>query len=450
MASIFPGGIDTFANPVTTKVDGVDVVGAAHVNDLQDAARTIQEVVAGAGKPLDFSSNNFIADDSSFKACVEALDVATGDVTADLATHIGLVLVTDPAQHHANVIDVTAIGNLSSVRVQPALEEHQTDIDNIMTGGLVEGITLDDRYVGKAGSQTMQGPLTITEDLFVNGNTTLGDASDTTTINGELNVTETADIIGTVTLSDDLYMQDGKKLLLDDATDTAYFGFTSTTAELHSKKDIIFRLDADDATDGMADLGVFEIRDGLDALVFQVDENAITSAGGIYAVFGSFQASIDIGAAAELELVEDSLSIDSDSFHVQLDKNDTSAAGRFLITQDGDTGINLASPDLLMNLDETSTLTTGIHRLKSGVQETGYFGLKVMSANPGGVFFGAGINFKHTLTNSPSSVTLTSTTSLNVSNLSVVEMNQYGFFFQFDTPGVGAAEIRGTYTTVGN
>ena len=143
--------------------------------------------------------------------------------------------------------------------------------------------------------------------------------------------------------------------------------------------------------------------------------------------------------------------MDSDELHVQLDRTDSYATGRFFVTMDGDTGANLASADLLMNLDETSTLVTGIHKLKSGIQETGYFGLRVQSDNAGGVFHGAGVNFKHELTNAPSSVTLTPDAgSMNYSNLSVTDMNQYGFFFEFDTPAVGAAKVFGTYTTVGN
>ena len=448
MASIFPTGIDTFTNPVYTKIDGEDVVSAAHVNDLQDAIRSIQEVVAGAGLPIDFNSNNFIADDSSFKAVVEALDTAIGIVSSDLAAHIGYVLVSDPVQHNGNVIEVTAIGNLSSTRVQPALEEHQADIDAIMSGGTVEGITLDDRYVGKAGPQTMQGALTITTDLFVNGNTTLGDASDTTTINGELNVSETADITGTVTLSDDLYVQDGKKIVLDDGTDTAFLAFTASTAELHSKKDIILKLDSDDATDGMSETGNFDIVDWQDNLLFRVDEDAVTLAGGLLADVGAFTTSLLVGdmlfTSANMESV-------SSELHLQLDKDDLSGTSRFLITQDGDTGASLASADVLLNLDESATLVTGIHKLKSGVQESGYFGLRVISENAGGVFFGYGLNFKHELTNSPSSVTLTPDAgSFNYSNLSVVDMNQYGFFFEFDTPAVGPSKVFGTYTTVGN
>jgi len=450
MASLFPSGIDTFTNPVYSKVDGEDVVNAAHVNDLQDAVRSIQEVVAGAGKTLDMTSNRYIADDSSFKAMVEALDAGTGSVSDVLAEHMTLALLTDAAQHHANVIDVTSLGNLSSSRVQPALEEHQSDIDAIMSGGTVEGNTLDDRYVLKAGAQEMQGPLTITDALIVNGNVLLGDAAgDTVGVADVLTVGGTLEVGDTTTLNEDLLVQVDKKIAEAGATDASYILFGSDKLEFYSHKDIVFRLDADDATDGLSDAGQFLLMNGLNAQILSVDETGnLVLAGDIASANSVTANTITIG---DLDITSGKLDFTSDSLHIQLDKGDGSAAGRFFITMDGDTGSNLASPDLLINVDETSTLVTGIHKLKSGIQETGYFGLRIMSANAGGEFHGAGINFKTVLTNAPSSVTLSvDAGSVNHSNLSVVDMNQYGFFFEFDTPAVGAAKVFGTYTTVGN
>jgi len=450
MASIFPSGIDTFTNPVYTKIDGEDVVSAAHVNDLQDAIRALQEVLAGAGLTLDMDSNNFIADDSSFKVMVEALDTAIGTISSSLTDHISYVLVTDPVQHHANVVEVTAIGNLASDRVQTALVEHQADIDSIMSGGLVEGVTLDDRYVELAGAQSMQGPLTVTTDLLINGDTTLGDAlGDTTTVIDAMTVGGTLGVTGILTTTDDTLVQVGKKIAEQGETDASYIMFGADKLEFYSHKDFVFRLDADDATDGNSDAGVFEVRNGLDALVLSFDEAGdVVSVGDVTAVNLVASTQVSVGTA---DLTDAKLDLDSDELHIQLDRADGSAAGRFFVTMDGDTGANLASADLLMNLDETSTLVTGLHVLKSGVQETGYFGQRVISDNAGGVFFGAGVNFKHQLTNSPSSVTLTPDAgSLNYSNLSVVDMNQYGFFFEYDSVAVGAAKVFGTYTTVGN
>lgn len=453
MASIFPSGIDTFTNPVYTKINGEDVVSAAHINDLQDAVRAVQEVVAGAGKILDMTSNNFIADDTSFKTMLEALDDALGAIYSDFAEHKALVLATDPSQHHANVIAVTAIGNLASTRVQAALQEHQADIDAIMSGGNVEGVTLDDRYVRKATAQTMQGPLTITLGLNVNGNTVLGDnPGDTVTVSGNLNVGGDINLTGDALVGADLLLSAGQKIAEVGETNASYILFGADKLEFYSHKDFIFRLDADDATDGNSDAGQFIIKNGLDATVLTIDEaGAVVAAGSIEGLSGNFVNGITVGALDELELGEDTLEVNSTKVHIQIDKNNLSTSGRFVVTMDGDTANNLASPDLLLNVDETSTLVTGIHKLKSGVQETGYFGLRVMSNNAGGVFFGAGVNFKHQLTNSPSSITLTPNPgSLNYSNLSVVHMDEFGFFFEFDTPAIGASKVFGHYTTVGN
>ena len=119
MSSFFPSSLDNFANPVYTKVDGIDVVQASHVNDLQDATRAIQETLI-TGKTINYNSNYFIADNTSFKLCLETLDDNLGIVDQDFSNHRSFSLVTDPVQHHANVIQVTSIGNLASDRVQLA------------------------------------------------------------------------------------------------------------------------------------------------------------------------------------------------------------------------------------------------------------------------------------------------------------------------------------------
>lgn len=452
MASIFPSGIDTFANPVYTKINDEDVVSAAHVNDLQDAVRAVQEVLAGAGKVLDMASNNFVADDTSFKVMIEALDDALGTMDTDFSDHKDLVLVTDPAQHHANVISVTAVGNLSSTRVQTALQEHQADINAIMSGNTVEGVTLDDRYVNKSGAQTVQGPVTVTLGLDVEGNVTLGDdLGDTVAIAGDLSVAGASSFTEDVLFSNNILVEPGQKIAENGDINSSYVLFETDKLEFYSHKDFIFRLDADDATDALSQAGEFIIKNGLNTNVFVLNEDGDLVTTTISADSLSLATGLSLGALDELEISEDSLSIDAEKFHIQLDKNDTDAAARFVVTMDGDTGNNLASADLLLNIDQNSMLTTGIHRLKSGVQETGYFGLRVLSGSAGGVFFGAGVNFKHQLTNSPSSVTLTPDgTSTNYSNLSVVDMNQYGFFFEFDTPAAAAAKVFGTYVTVGN
>ena len=189
MASLFPSAVDTFANPIYTKVDGIDVVQAAHVNDLQDAVRAVQELLI-TGATIDYASNYFIADNSSVKLCLETLDDNLGVLSDDFDNHRNFALVTDPAQHHANVIAVDALGNLSATRVQPALYELQADIDNLLgVGTLAPVATLDYRYVETSGTQSMQGPLDITLGLDVGANLTVGGTAQFTG-----NVTAVSDI----------------------------------------------------------------------------------------------------------------------------------------------------------------------------------------------------------------------------------------------------------------
>ena len=95
-------------------------------------------------------------------------------------------------------------------------------------------------------------------------------------------------------------------------------------------------------------------------------------------------------------------------------------------------------------------MITDVHELRSGVQETGYFGLQTYSANAGGVFYGQGVNFKTKMANIPASITLTVDENVNAQNISVTHINEYGFFWECDSVAVGALKVRGTYETLGN
>ena len=450
MASLFPGAVDTFANPVYTKVDGIDVVQAAHVNDLQDATRAVQELLI-VGATIDYTSNNFIADNSSFKLCIETLDDNLGTLSSDFNDHRTFALVTDPAQHHANVIAVDPLGNLSSSRVQPALYELQADIDNLLgVGTLAPVATLDYRYVETSGAQTMQGPLTITLDLSVEGSSVLGNAGgDTHTMTGSFNLTGDMTHTGNTTTTGSIFLDAGQRIAETASPNDSYILFESDRIEMYSHKDFIFRLDADDATDALSQTGEFLVKDGLDNTIFTLlesgDLSVLTSISS-----PSLLATTSATIGGDLVATNDKLDLGSEELHIQLDKTNTQASSRFFITQDGDTGVSLASADLLLNLDETATLITGRHVLKSGVNEIGYFGMQLYSDNAGGVFYGNGVNFKQELTNSPSSVTLTVDENVNAQNISVTNINKYGFFWEFDSVAVGAVKVRGTYETVGN
>lgn len=450
MASNFPTSIDNFANPVYTKVDGIDVVQAAHVNDLQDAMRAVEETLI-TGRIINFTSNRYIADNTSFKLCIETLDDATGAVSDALDDHKNNALASDPVEHHANVIAIDPIGNLSSDRVQPAIYELQGDIDNLLgVGSLGPAASLDSRYVSKSGADTMQGPLTITEDLTVSGDTTFGSApADTHTFNGTVNITGQVNQTGDLAITGDILVPVSHKVAETADPTASYILFETDRLEFGSHKDFIFKLDADDTTDALADAGEFRITDGLGAVVFTVTEagnlnvlSQITSE--------ILEASSLVSIGDDTTLTDNKFDLKSNLLHIQLDKANTLATARFVVTQDGDTASSLSSPDLLLDLDHTATLRTGKHILKSGVQETGYFGLLDYSVNAGGVFYGYGVNFKSELTNPPSSVVLTVDENINASNITVTNITKYGFFVQCDSVAVGAVKIRGTYSTIGN
>jgi hypothetical protein len=449
MASFFPSSIDNFANPVYTKVDGIDVVQAAHVNDAQDAIRAIQETLI-TGKTINYNSNYFIADNTSFKLCIETLDDNLGILDQDFSNHRSFSLVTDPTQHHANVIEVTSIGNLASNRVQLALQEHQSDIDNIMSGGFVEGVSLDDRYVNLAGAQTMQGPLTITEGLAVNGSAVLGDnISDSHIVNGDVAISGAVEVDLALTLNANMLMQVGQKIAEEAAPNAQYISMGADVMEFASHRDFNFKLDADDTTDGVSQNASFTIVDGLNNPVMTISEDGTASLSQELSLV-DLAASNRVRVGDELDITQNKLDVKSEILHVQLDKENAAATARFVVTMDGDTGSSLSSADLLLNLDESATLVTGRHVLKSGVQETGYFGVQTYSDNAGGVFFGQGVNFKSEMTNQPSSITLTVDENVNAQNISVTDVTKYGFFYEFDSVAVGAVKVRGTYDTVGN
>jgi hypothetical protein len=296
----------------------------------------------------------------------------------------------------------------------------------------------------------MQGPLTITDGLSVNGACILGDnVSDTHIINGEVSVTGVTEIDQDLTLNEDLLIQSTKKIAEELTPNAQYILFEDSKMEFASHRDFIFLLDADDTIDGQSQNASFTVKDGLgnDVLALTEDGNMILTE---ELSLTDLTASNRLRIGDELDITQNKLDVKSEIMHVQLDKNNVAATARFLVTMDGDTGASLSSADLLLNLDESANLVTGRHILKSGVQEVGYFGMQTYSNNAGGVFFGNGVNFKTEMTNQPASITLTVDENVNADNISVTHLSKYGFFWEFDTPAVGATKVRGTYETIGN
>lgn len=450
MASLFPSSVDTFANPIYTKVDGIDVVQAIHVNDLQDAVRATQQAII-TGSSIVFANNFYIANSTSLKTCLEVLDSSLYSLSESFNFHREAALVSDPAQHHANVIEIDPIGNLQSSRVQPALYELQSDIDNILgVGSLSPSASLDSRYVMKSGEQSMQGPLAISESLSVGKNTAFGqELSDQHMWKGLFDITGNIALHGVLSSDENILISYGKKIASTQAVNSSFLLLDQSKVELFSRKDIVFRIDSDDSTDQASEGATLSVKDGLNQTIFELTEqgNLLVTSQVSSTVL---EATNLLKVGNETLFAHNSINAKSNEYQIQLDKDNTQSSARFFITRKGDTGASLSSSNLLLNLDQTGKLTTGVHVLKSGIQEIGYFGHKGYSNNAGGVFYGFGVNFKHELSNAPASIVLSLSEVVNAQNISITNITKYGFFIEFDSIAVGACKILGTYQTIGN
>ena len=453
MSSNFPSSIDSFINPNYTKVNGVDYVKAEHVNDLQDAIRNTQIVMAGAGIGLGAGSNYYVPTSASVKNAIEILDGAIKTRQTAFETHLNSVMPTDPYQHHSNVIQVTAIGNLNSTRAQQAFEELQADIDAIMSGGYVEGFTLDDRYILKSGSASVTGSLSVQNNLTVLQNATFGSTlSNVVSMSGSLNVGKDAVVFGNFEVGGNLTMPDTSKIGSKNHFEYSNLSFLSTGVNLKSIRDITLVIDSDDSVDGQATTSKFELQNGIGSPIFAVDEDGImTVLSKIATSFAELDSHLLIGSSVQTRLEHNKMSVENGSFLLQLDSNNNDLESVFVITKDGDLGTLNTSTNIVLKADQSSVIS-GNQILKRGVQEQGYFGMKFYSDNAGGKFHGIGVNFKSKMLSVPSSVTLSidPLKSSNYNNVTITDLNEYGFFVECDSLTVGHVELKGTYTTVGN
>jgi hypothetical protein len=100
-----------------------------------------------------------------------------------------------------------------------------------------------------------------------------------------------------------------------------------------------------------------------------------------------------------------------------------------------------------INAVETPTFTTV--KQTAGTQETGYCGFQQNNDATGGNS-GIGVNFKTTMSNGPTSVTLTLITHTNCSGETAGTLRASGFFYQSGATANGNVVSISTYTTVGN
>jgi len=85
----------------------------------------------------------------------------------------------------------------------------------------------------------------------------------------------------------------------------------------------------------------------------------------------------------------------------------------------------------------------------AGAGETGFCGGGWV-ATAAGQTYEVGVNFKAILSATPSSITLTGLTTLNVASVAAAQLTQYGFQLQVTSTAAGAVFWRGKYTTIGN
>jgi hypothetical protein len=96
----------------------------------------------------------------------------------------------------------------------------------------------------------------------------------------------------------------------------------------------------------------------------------------------------------------------------------------------------------------TGALTCQGVMLAAGTQETGKCGLQgYQTANS---TLGVAVNFKTTMSNVPSSITLTAQASANFNSLAVSLISFEGFLMTFKSASGGTTQWVGIYTTVGN
>jgi hypothetical protein len=453
MASNFPNAVDSFINPQYTKVNGVDFVKAEHVNDLQDAVKNVQLSIIGSGLNIGFGSNNYVPANADIKTAVEILDGVVFDRETEHTAHLNANMPTDPFQHHSNVIQVTSIGNLNSTRLQYALEEHQSDIDNIMTGGSVESISLDDRYILAGGPAVVTGSMSVQGDFEALSNVTLGSTlSHTVDISGDLTVGRNLHVLGDSLFGSDIKMPDISKLGPVSNIQYSHLAFGADFVNLHSVKDIEFKIDSNDPVDGLSENAEFRIINGVSTVVMNLSEAGVMNvAASVSSSELNASTKVEIGSSEPATIQNNSLSAESSSFLLQVDSDNDSANDWFAATQNGDNASLDNSTDILIKAKEDEFIA-GNHVLKRSVPETGYFGLKFYSDNAGGRFQGQGVNFKSKMLTAPSSVTLNINLGLstNYNNTSITDLNEYGFFVECDSLAIGNCELKGTYETVGN
>lgn len=86
--------------------------------------------------------------------------------------------------------------------------------------------------------------------------------------------------------------------------------------------------------------------------------------------------------------------------------------------------------------------------LAPGVQEMSTCG--IYGYGDAGDYAGITVQFRNKMSNTPSSITLSNTYSLNVSSYAPLSITANGFYLRLIIGSKGTVRMRTTYTTVGN
>lgn len=452
MATTYPSSIDSFSNPVSTKVNGQDYVKAEHINDIQDAVRAMQISLVGSGVSVNFGSNYFVPASASFKTAVETLDSALETVRADGDTHRTLSMITDAAQHHANVIEFSSgsgavLADISPMRVQTALEVVRQEINLMLAGGTVRGSSLNNLYILKSGPAVVTGTMEVQDDFQTNGNNQLGQTLSHTTITaGDLNVGKDLDVLGTSNFHDDIKLDDSSKLGLEGQLAYSYLTFSSTETRLQSLNDIILKLDANGLVDGLNQLASFQLLDAVNQVAFSVNElGAAVLQTSLTTGEGFFTSKIDVGNSSKLEITNNSIDTDESNLRILLDKSSTGVDSKLTVSKDGYLGDSPANSNVMMQATETE-FYSGRSVLLPSLTETGTVAFKFFSNNPSGEFQGNFVRFRQKKTGIPSvNFTINNANSVNVGTVQVGLTNEDGFYIECDSLAVGMVYLEGTF-----
>ena len=452
MSTVFPTNIDSFSNPITTKANGLDFVKAEHVNDLQDSVRAIQQAMIGSGYSMNIGSNYFLPGDASVKSSLEILDGSLEAQRVNLQTHLGLVMLTDASQHHANVIEISSgsgavLADIGPARVQTALEVIRQEINLILTGDYVRGQSLSDLYILRAGPATVTGALTVEDAFQASSDVVLGvSASNTVSMAGSCSITGTLDVTGNLGLSSHVNIAAGMKIGQASQLDYSHISFGELATEIYSMHDLIIKLDSDGLVNPLGQNSALKVLDAVGVEVFSANElgQAIVKEGLTTKVLSALQEAF-IGDTEKLNIQENLLSTEAESLQIVLDNNNGYVSSKLTVSKDGYTGTDLNNADLLLQVDE-SQLVSPTTVLKPGLMEDGQFALKFFSANPGGVFNGYFVPFRQKKLSIPSvNITVDLANSVNQGTVQTSHVSEYGFFIECDSVTVGEVFLRGTY-----